>query len=120
MDDTIFISALTLHTHIGVPTAERAAPQRLTVSLRLIPIRGLANLDDDLSNTVDYATVSQAVRDEAATKPRRLIETLAEDLATLLLGHFPLKAVEIELRKYVLDGAEYAAVCIRRERSFTQ
>jgi len=116
MDDCIFISGLELHSHIGVPATERAAPQRLTVSLRLTPTRNLSGLNDDISNTIDYAAVSQAVREEAATKPRRLIETLAEDIATLLLGRFPLKSVEIDLRKYVLDGAEYTAIRIRRER----
>jgi dihydroneopterin aldolase len=116
MDDNIFISALELHAHIGVPTAERTAPQPLTLSIRLFPMRCFVNLHDDIANTIDYATVCDAVRTEAAAKPRRLIETLAEDIAALLLSCFPVKAVEIELRKYVLPDSDFAAVCIRRER----
>jgi dihydroneopterin aldolase len=115
-DDSILISGLELHAHIGVPAAERAAPQRLTISLRLVPTDGFSRLKDDIANTIDYATVSEAVREEAAAKPRRLIETLAEDIAAKLLTEFPLKAVEIDLRKYVLPGAEYASIRIRRER----
>jgi dihydroneopterin aldolase len=119
MDDCIIVSQLEVHAQIGVPAAERGSAQRLTVSLRLIPERGLASLGDEVANTVDYANVCAAVRQEAAAKPRRLIETLAEEIAGLLLSGFPLRAVEVEVRKYVLPGTEYVAVGIRREREGT-
>jgi len=116
MEDTIIVSGLEVHAHVGVPAVERVAPQRLTISLRLIPSRGLASLSDDIANTVDYATVCDSVRQEIERKPRHLIETLAEDIATLLLARFPLKTVEIEVRKYLLPAIDHAAVTIRRER----
>jgi FolB domain-containing protein len=116
MEDTIIVSRLELLARVGVPLAERAGPQRLTVSLRLVPERGLGGLSDDVANTVDYAAVCDAVCREAEAKPRRLIETLAEDISAMLLTAFPLRAVEVELRKYVLPGTEYAAVHMRRER----
>jgi len=116
MEDSILVSHLELLAHAGVPAAERAAAQRLTLSLRLIPARGLAALADDVANTVDYASVCAAVRHEAEAKPRQLIETLAEEIAALLLARFPLRAVEVEVRKYILPDAEYVAVRIRRER----
>jgi dihydroneopterin aldolase len=116
MEESIIVSQLDLLARVGVPAAEREAAQRLTVSLRLVPERGLADLADEIDNTVDYAAVCEAVRHEAEAKPRRLIETLAEDLAALLLTRFPLRAVEVEVRKYILPGAEYAAVRIRRTK----
>jgi dihydroneopterin aldolase len=115
MEDSIFISQLEVLARIGVPAAERGASQRLTLSLRLIPARGLAGLNDDLANTIDYAAVCAAVRGEAGGAQRRLIETLAGDIATSLLSRFPLKAVEVEVRKYVLPNVEYVAVRLRRE-----
>jgi dihydroneopterin aldolase len=99
-----------------VPEAERAAAQRLTVNLRLIPLRDFRALGDDLANTVDYAAVCDAVCREAGRGARRLIETLAADIAACLLAGFPLRAVEIELRKYILPGADYTAVTLTRER----
>ena len=114
MTDAIIISQLELRAHIGVPAAERGSSQHLTISLRLYPARGLAGLEDDIANTVDYAAVCKAVQTEAESKPRRLIETLAEEIAVMLLARFPLSAVEIELRKYILPGTEYVAVWIRR------
>jgi dihydroneopterin aldolase len=101
---------------VGVPPAERGAAQRLTVSLRMEPERGLAGLEDHLVNTIDYAAVCDAVRREAEAKPRHLIETVAEEIALLLLGRYPLHAVEVEVRKYILPKTEYVAVRVRRER----
>jgi dihydroneopterin aldolase len=114
MKDAIIVSQLELRARIGVPPGERGSSQRLTVSLRLFPVRGLAALGDDIAHTVDYAAVCKAVQDEAEAKPRHLIETLAEDIAAMLLSRFPLSAVEIELRKYIVPGTEYVAVWISR------
>jgi len=116
MEECIIVSGIELLARVGVPEAERAAPQRLTATIRLMPARGMAALEDDLANTVDYAAACDAVRREAEAKPRRLIETLAEDIATALLARFPLAAVDVEVRKYVLAGIGYAAVRLRRER----
>lgn len=115
MEDSIVISQLELTASIGVSESERAVPQRLTISLRLIPLRRLTSLNDSLSGTVDYSAVCEAVLSESASRPRRLIETLAEDVANLLLGRFPLLAVEVEVRKYILPATSHIAVRILRE-----
>jgi len=117
MEDSITISGLELMARIGVPAAERGAPQRITLSLWLEPVRGLSGLGDDIAHTVDYAIVCDAVRREAQSRPRHLIETLAEELAALLLDRFPLRAAEVEVRKYIIPGTEYVAVRLRREKS---
>lgn len=115
MEDAIIISQLEILGHVGVLAAERGAAQRLTVSLRLIPVRSLSGLRDDIARTIDYAAVCDAVRCEADGTGRNLIETLAEDISALLLARFPLRAAEVEVRKYILPGVEYVAVRIRRE-----
>ncbi|MGA3169592.1 MAG: dihydroneopterin aldolase [Chthoniobacteraceae bacterium] len=116
MDDSIIVSRLEVRAHAGVPAAERGAAQRLAISLRLFPSAGLANLADDLNKTIDYAAVCAAVKEEAESRPRRLIETLAGEIATLLLTRYPLRAVEVEVRKFILPATEYVAVSIRREK----
>ena len=114
--DQIIISQLEISTFIGASDEEQKRPQRLRVSIVLEPQRGLAGLDDELSNTIDYAEVSQTVKSLAALGKRRLIETLAEDIACLLLKTYPIGAVELELRKYILPDTKYVAVRIRREQ----
>lgn len=117
MSDRIHIEQLELRVHIGVPEVERAEPQRLAVSLTLEPVRGFDALGDDLQKTVDYFAVCEAVKALAAAKPRNLIETLAEEIAALVLERFAVRGVEVELRKFILPDTAHVAVRLRREAS---
>ena len=117
MPDTILVEALELSSFIGVPDEERAAAQRLTVSLVLEPLRDLRALEDRIENTVDYFVLTEFVKTFALSRPRRLIETLAEEIAAELLARFALRTVEVELRKFILPDTQFVAVRIRRERA---
>jgi FolB domain-containing protein len=113
--DQIVIEKLELWANIGVPDEERAAPQQLRATLVLEPARGVHDLRDDVARTVDYAVVAKGVQELAKSKPRRLLETLVEEVASFLLTRFPLAAVEVEIRKYILPETEAVLVRIRRE-----
>ena len=113
--DQILISRLELSTRIGATEAERREPQRVLASIVLEPARSFAEARDRLALTVDYDAVAQAVKAHAAVGERTLIETLAEELASLLLRRFALTAVEVELRKFFLPDAEFTGVRMRRE-----
>ena len=115
MTDRILIESLELSSRIGVPDEERTRAQRLTVNLVLEPIRDGTDLGDALENTVDYFRVCEEVKALSLARPRRLLETLAEDIAVLLLARFALRAVEVELRKYILADTTFVAVGLRRE-----
>ena len=112
----ILIESLELSAHLGVPEEERALPQRLTVTLTLHLPGDPAALDDSISGTVDYWEVARAVQAEARSRPRRLLETLAEDLACAILDRFPVPAVSLTVRKYILPDAAAVAVQIHRAR----
>jgi 7,8-dihydroneopterin aldolase/epimerase/oxygenase len=114
--DQIVVSQLSISTFIGATDDEQKRPQRLKVSFVMEPERGLSDLEDDLRRTVDYDAACRSVKALAASGKRRLIETLAEDVAALLLREYPLAAVEVELRKYILADTEFVAVRIRREK----
>jgi 7,8-dihydroneopterin aldolase/epimerase/oxygenase len=114
--DQILISKLVLSTQIGATEREREKPQRMLATITLEPTAGFAELNDDLARTVDYDAAAQAARTLAANGARVLVETLAEDLATMLLLRFPISAVEVELHKFILPDTEFVGVRIRRER----
>ncbi len=115
--DTIHIADLGLRACLGVTEAERATPQRLTASLILWPAAGFRDLRDDLSNTIDYAAVCETVKAAVAAPPRRLLETVAEDIAAEVLRAYPAcRAVDVELRKYVLPDTAHVAVRVHRQR----
>ena len=114
--DAIHVQELELFTRIGVSDEERIEAQRLVVNLTMFPARGLSGLNDSVENTVDYFVATRAVKDLANRRECRLIETLAEEIAGLLLERFPLNAVEVELQKFILPDAKYVAVRLRREQ----
>jgi dihydroneopterin aldolase len=76
--------------------------------------RDFSELGDDLGNTVDYAAVCEAVKTCAETGERDLLETLAGEIAERVLGEFAVRAVEVELRKFILPDTRYVAVRLRR------
>jgi dihydroneopterin aldolase len=114
MMDEIVIGRLELQARIGITENERAAPQRLVVSITMEPQVALDQTEDDLSRTVDYAAVCAEARMLAKTGERRLIETLAHELAMLVLERFAVRRVEVEVRKFAVPGSEYVAVRLTR------
>ncbi len=114
--DEIHVANLALNVHVGVTDAEQSRSQLLAVSLTISPIRGFADLNDGIENTVNYSSVCAVVRALAATHPRRLIETLASEIAETILARFPVASVDVELRKYILPDTDYVAVRLTRHR----
>jgi dihydroneopterin aldolase len=116
MPDTIEIRRLRVSTFIGVPDEERATAQVLLVSLVLTPSQGFDGLADDISRTVDYHAVALQIEALAAARPRKLIETLAVDIADHLLGRHPLAHVAVIIEKHILPNTECVAVRLERSR----
>jgi len=116
MADWIDIRNLEVECHIGVPDEERATPQKLKVSVSM-KAKGMdiAAQKDDVSLTTNYYDVAQRIKATAAARQRKLIETLAEDVANLLLKEFHLRQVEVEIHKFILPDADWVGVRISRK-----
>ena len=115
--DSIAVTGLGLVCRIGVPEEERAVPQRLEGDLVLWPSRDFRGLGDRLEGTVDYGAVALQCRELAASQDRQLIETLAGDLAADLLAAWPLRAVRVTVRKFILPDCASVSVTVLREAS---
>lgn len=116
MPDTIEIRRLRVSTHIGVPTEEREVAQKLLVTVRMVPGQGFDGLHDDIIRTVDYHAVALQIQALAAEKPRALIETLAVEIADMLLTHHPLQSAAVTIEKHILPDTDCVAVHVLRER----
>jgi FolB domain-containing protein len=112
--DSIHIEQLEVLARIGVTEAERAKPQRLTLTITLWPKQTFEDLQDDIALSVDYSAVCVAVREMVQESSNKLIETLATQLATHLLKVFPVELVQIEVRKFVVADAKHVSVKITR------
>ncbi|HEX8280687.1 MAG TPA: dihydroneopterin aldolase [Chthoniobacterales bacterium] len=112
--DAIHIEELEIAARVGVPDAERANPQRLTVSVTIWPRLAFHEMGDEISGAVDYATVCRELEHFFAARADKLIETLASAAAAHLLDTFPIARVRVELRKFVLPQTRFvAAICER-------
>lgn len=118
--DTLTLLRMRFMARHGVfrEEAERAQPFEVTAKLHL-PLAE-AGRADDLNKSVDYCAVQRVVRAVIEGPPRKLIETLAEAIATELLQKFSaVRAVEVEVLKlsppvdFEFGGV---AASVRRER----
>jgi len=112
----IWIKSLKVHSRIGVEETERQQPQELLVDLCIQPPAPFSFMNDDVMRTIDYAAVASRVRGLAGEGSRHLIETLAADIARLLVDEFQAVVVIVEVRKFVLPNADHVAVRCRLER----
>ena len=95
----IELRGLSFKAYHGVFPEEHAVGGIYVVDLRLDGDFGTACDSDDLRDTIDYAAVSTAVKDEMQHESA-LIEHVAARIARRLLADFPtLQAVTITLRK---------------------
>ena len=98
MSDLIKINGISAKGFHGVFQSERKKGQKFIVDIELNV--NLNNLKDDLSKTVNYAEVAQIAHDNITGKPVLLIETLAENIARLILRKYKkVKQVKVIVHK---------------------
>lgn len=114
--DIITIEDLEVFYHIGVPDAERVQAQRLLLTVRMEHCFTHAAANDDLTATINYYDVSRRLLGLGSGRSWKLIETLAVEIAELVLREYGAQAVTVQVKKFILPEARHVAVEIRRER----
>ena len=112
--DTIVIRHLEVRYHVGVPEEERVQPQRLLVTVEMAHDFRRAAATDDLAHTINYYAVSQRLLTLGEGRSWKLIETLAEEIAGIVLNEFGAVGVTVEVRKFIIPEARYVGVKIHR------
>lgn len=116
MKDSILIDELEVFFRIGVPDEERAGPQRLLITVEMEVDTASAAKSDDITKTVDYFQVSNRIKELGQGREWRLIETLAEDIAQLVLEYGLVDRAQVEVSKFILPDTRRVAVRIVRHR----
>ena len=83
--DRIFLRGMHFMACHGVLEHEREVPQPFVVDVELGFSLRMAGESDDLRETVNYAEVYRIVREILEGVPKKLIESLAEEIADRLL-----------------------------------
>lgn len=113
--DVVSIEGLNVDTVIGVYDWEKEQKQTLTLDIQMSWNNQAAASSDDLNDALDYALVSETVTQWVAEKPRQLIETVAEGVATLVLNEFGVQNVEVKVSKPgAVPNATNVSVTVRR------
>jgi dihydroneopterin aldolase len=108
MTPTLSIVDLELFCHIGVPPEERSKPQKLLCTVVFpVPDFKKAAQNDSLEYTVNYYDLSQLLKKTAKQKERKLIETLAADLAQSTFAAFSIPWMDLELKKFILPETRH-------------
>lgn len=115
--DTVFIQGLEVRTIIGIYAWERELKRPLILDLELgVDTRAAAG-SDRVEDAVNYAAVSERVRDIALTLQPALLETLAEKIAQSLLAEFAIERVRLSINKPgAVAGLKAVGVRIERSR----
>lgn len=103
---------------IGIHRRERHAAQTLSIDLEIGLPSDAVFASDKVADTIDYEQVALGIRALAASGHFRLVETLAERIARLLLDDFGAPWVKISVAKLgILGNAKYVGVTIERTAS---
>ena len=112
--DKIRITDLEVFYQVGVTEEERAKPQRLLLSLEMEHDFAPAISRDNLGETIDYFAVAQRLLRFGENCHWQLIETLAADIATMILEEFKPASVSVEVKKFPVAQAAHVSVQVKR------
>ena len=115
MSDKVIVQDLRVSATIGVNRWEQAGPQVVAVDLEIGVDAAEAAKTDEISATIDYKQVAGDIRDLAASRSFKLVETLAEGIASLVLEQHGAPWVRVTARKpWALRNARDVGVVIKR------
>lgn len=114
---TIRIVDLEVFYRVGVPEEERAAPQRLAVTVEMEVAAARAAASDDLGDTIDYFSVSRDLLGYGEGRSWKLLEKLAAELADRLLADYAPESVRVEIKKFIIPEARHVSVACLRSRT---
>ena len=114
--DRITLADLEVCYRVGVPDEERARPQRLLVTVEIEADFAPAAATDDLAATINYFAVAQRLKALGEGREWRLIETLAAEIARLVVDEFGARAATAEVKKFILPETRHVSVRTRHAR----
>lgn len=111
--DSLNIKALNVATRIGVHDWEQKINQQLLIDIS-IPA-DFSQCHDDLANTIDYDALCSQVTEFTESNAFQLIESVAEQVAQLILHQFKVSQVTVGISKpHAVKNAAQIQVVVTR------
>jgi dihydroneopterin aldolase len=116
--DSIFLNDLKVETIVGIWDWERKIRQTVSIDLQLGADIKRAAASDSIDDTLNYKLVAKRVQQFVSESSFKLVETLAENIAEVVIAEFEVPWVEVRVNKPgAIRGARDVGVNIRRERA---
>jgi 7,8-dihydroneopterin aldolase/epimerase/oxygenase len=113
--DIVYINELKIDTIIGIYPWERQTPQTLVLDLHMATDIRAAAQSDDIADTLNYKAVAKRVTQFVSESRFLLVETLAEEVAHLIMQEFSVPWVRLCLNKRgAVRGAKDVGLIIER------
>ncbi len=113
--DIVYIRDLRIETIIGIYDWERQVKQNVSLDLEMAADIRRAAATDDIQYALNYKAVSKRVIAFVENREALLVETLAEEVAGLVLKEFDVSWLRLRLSKPgALRGARDVGLIIER------
>ena len=113
--DIVFISDLRIDTLIGIYDWERRVRQTISLDLEMGADIRKAAATDAIEDTLNYKAVAKRLIDFVGNSEYQLVETLAEEIAAIVLREFAVPWVKLTVHKPgAVRGSRDVGVVIER------
>jgi FolB domain-containing protein len=114
--DKITLCDLEVCYQVGVTEEERSRPQRLVITVEMALDFSAAQSSDNLADTIDYAAITERLLHFGDGCHWELIETLAGDIAAMILDEYSPLSVTVEVKKFIIPQARHVSVSLTRRK----
>ena len=113
--DIIFLRNLKIDTVIGIYDWQGSIKQTVILDLEMATDIKKAAKSDDIADTLDYKAIAKRVISFVEESEYKLVETLAERIAEIIVNEFKVPWVKLSLNKIgAIRGARDVGVIIER------
>ncbi len=113
--DKIFLEDMRVETVIGIWEWERKIRQTVAIDLVMSADIRKAAASDTVEDTLNYKSVAKRVQSFVSESSFQLVETLAENIAAIILDEFDVDWVSVRVNKPgAIRGAKGVGVQIER------
>jgi len=115
--DKVFIKNLVLPCTIGVTKEERKTRQNVIVDIEIFCDLSQAGDTDDLNRSISYADVQEKVTAAVTSSEFKLLESLAQTVASLILKNPLASHVTVAVKKEKYGKKPAMGIEIARDRN---
>ncbi len=115
--DKIFVKNLIVPCRVGVTKEERKERQNIVIDIDIFSDLSLAGATEDLNNSIDYAEIQEKVTAVVTNGEFKLLESLAQAVALLILKNPLTFQVTVAVKKEKYGQKPAMGIEITRDRN---